>query len=70
MTGADFSQIEKKYTYLEVLEAPVKRGDKVGSIEFVLQGKNIGTVEIIATEDVEKAQYSDYLQNVIMDYLL
>lgn len=70
VTGADFSQIEKKYTYLEVLEAPVKRGDKVGSIEFVLQGKNIGTVEIIATEDVEKAQYSDYLQNVIMDYLL
>ena len=70
VTGADFSQIEKKYTYLEELEAPVRQGDKVGSIEFVLQGKSIGTVGIIATEDVEKARYSDYLQRVIMWYLL
>lgn len=70
VTGADFSKIEKKYTYLEELEAPVRQGDKVGSIEFILQGKNIGTVGIIATEDVEKARYSDYLQRVIMWYLL
>ncbi len=70
VTGADFSQIEKKYTYLEELEAPVRKGDKVGSIEFVLQGKSIGTVGIIATEGVEKAHYSDYLQRVIMWYLL
>ncbi len=70
VTGADFSQIEKKYTYLEELEAPVRQGDKVGSIEFVLQGKSIGTVGIIATEGVEKAHYSDYLQRVIMWYLL
>ena len=70
VTGADFSQIEKKYTYLEELEAPVKQGDKVGSIEFVLQGKSIGMVDIIAMEDVEKARYSDYLQRVIVWYLL
>lgn len=70
VTGADFSQIEKKYTYLEELEAPVRQGEKVGSIEFILQGKNIGTVGIIATEDVEKARYSDYLQRIIMWYLL
>ncbi len=70
VTGADFSQIEKKYTYLEELEAPVQRGDKVGSIDFVLQGKSIGMVDIIAMEDVEKARYSDYLQRVIMWYLL
>lgn len=69
VTGADFSKIEKKYIYLEELEAPIRQGDKVGSIEFILQGKNIGTVGIIATENVEKARYSDYLQRVIMWYL-
>lgn len=70
VTGADFSQIEKNYTYLENIEAPVQQGDKVGSIEFCLQGKNIGSVDIISLESVEKAGYMDYLQRVIVLYLL
>lgn len=70
VTGADFSQIEKQYTFLEDIEAPVKRGDKVGSIEFFLQGKKIGSVSILAIENVEKALYIDYLQRVVMSYLL
>lgn len=70
VTGADFSQIEKQYTYLEELEAPIQQGDKVGSIDFLLQGKEIGSVAILATENVEKARYIDYLQRVVMWYLL
>ena len=70
VTGADFSQIEKQYTFLEDIEAPVKRGDKVGSIEFFLQGKKIGSVSILAIENMEKALYIDYLQRVVMSYLL
>ena len=70
VTGADFSQIEKRYVFLEKLEAPVNQGDEVGSIEFLLQGKKIGDVSILAMENVEKAIYIDYLQRVIMRYLL
>ena len=70
VTGADFSQIEKRYVFLEKLEAPVNQGDEVGSIEFLLQGKKIGNVSILAMENVEKAIYIDYLQRVIMRYLL
>ena len=70
VTGADFSQIEKRYVFLEKLEAPVNQGDVVGSIEFLLQGKMIGNVSILAMENVEKAIYIDYLQRVIMRYLL
>lgn len=70
VTGADFSQIEKHYTYLEGLEAPVKHGDTVGSIDFMLQGKQIGSVAVLAAENVEKAQYIDCLQRVAMWYLL
>lgn len=70
VTGADFSQIEKQYTYLEGLEAPVQHGDTVGSIDFMLQGKQIGSVAVLAAENVEKAQYIDCLQRVAMWYLL
>ena len=70
VTGADFSQIEKKYTFLENLEAPIRQGDKVGNIEFFLQGKNIGNVSVLAVESVEKAFYIDYLQRIVMRYLL
>lgn len=70
VTGADFSQIEKNYVYQEDIEAPIQQGDKIGSIEFLLQGKNIGSTAILAMENVEKAQYIDYLQRVFMQYLL
>lgn len=69
VTGADFSQIEKNYVYRENLEAPIQQGDEVGRIEFMLQGKNIGSTSILAMENVEKAQYIDYLQRVFMWYL-
>lgn len=69
VTGADFSQIEKNYVYREDLEAPIQQGDEVGRIEFMLQGKNIGSTSILAMENVEKAQYIDYLQRVFMWYL-
>ncbi len=70
VTGADFSQIEKRYHYQEDLEAPIQQGDKVGSIEFLLQGKTIGEVAILSLESAQKAKYIDYLQRIFMWYLL
>lgn len=70
VTGADFSQIEKKYTFSEDLEAPLRQGDKVGNIDFFLQGRKIGNVSILTVENVEKAFYIDYLQRIVMRYLL
>lgn len=70
VTGADFSEIEKSFTYKERIEAPISAGDEVGSIAYRLQGKNIGSVPIIAAEPVEKAYYIDYLQRIIVWYLL
>lgn len=70
VTGADFSQIEKNYVYNEKLTAPVCEGDEVGRIEYMLQGKNIGSVAIVAMESVDKAHYLDYLQRIILQYLL
>lgn len=70
VTGADFSKIEKTYSYEEKVEAPVQKGDVVGAIEYQLQGKKIGSVPIVAACSVEKAHYLDYLQRIIFKYVL
>lgn len=70
VTGNDFSQIEKSLVYKERIEAPISAGDQVGSIEYKMQGKNIGSVAIVAAKDVEKAHYIDYLHRIILWYLL
>ncbi len=70
VTGADFSQIEKSYEYIESLEAPVSEGDEVGEIVYSLGGKRLGSVAIVAAETVERAYYFDYLKKVFGKYLL
>lgn len=70
VTGADFSQIEKNYVYEEQIGAPIHEGDEIGRIEYKLNGENIGSVAIVAQENIEKAHYIDYLQRMILSYLI
>lgn len=69
-SGADFSQIEKRYEYIQGLEAPVEKGMVAGKISYVLQGKELGSVKMITVESVEKAYYKDYLWILFKQYLL
>lgn len=67
VTGADLSQIEKERVIFEI-EAPVKTGDKVGEVRYCLQGKQIGTVDIVATLDVKKMTYAYSFEKVLEYY--
>ena len=51
---ANGRQIEKKITLSDTISAPIKAGDKVGEISFFEDGKEIYTVDISSSEDVEK----------------
>ena len=46
--------------------APVTRGDVLGQIVYTLDGKTVGSVDIIAAEDVRKADYMDYLLQMLL----
>ena len=59
--GADLSAITKEYKIQESVFAPVKKGDRAGCVSYVLNGKEIGTVDILVSKDVEKAGFLDYL---------
>ena len=68
--GNDLSGIEKIIDYPERVKAPVKEGEQVGVARYLLSGKELGTVPIIFTETVERANYFDCLLKVFSKFLL
>ena len=44
----------------ESLEAPVTAGTKLGTVSIVYEGVNYGTLEMIASDDVERSDYLYY----------
>lgn len=68
--GANLNGTERKINLEQKIAAPVKKGDKVGSIEYSLNGKVIGESDIIALEDVKKASFPDRLAKAAQALLL
>jgi D-alanyl-D-alanine carboxypeptidase (penicillin-binding protein 5/6) len=68
VNGIDFSQIEKSVIYRENLTAPIDEGEVVGEIVYKYSGGELGRVDMVAGEEVEKAYYIDYLKKILMKY--
>lgn len=68
--GASPDSIEKKISYLEKIVAPIEKGAKVGEITYVLDGKEIGKVDIISNQKVEKAGFIYSLKRLFEEFLL
>ena len=66
--GADFSTIEKQISLPEHINAPVKKGDKIGEAVYQIGTEKIGSVAIIAAEDITEAVFSDYLKEIFLRY--
>ena len=60
--GNNLDQIEKSTEYKENLKAPIKKGDVVGKIVYRLEGKEIGNIDLVSTENIKKANFLDYLK--------
>ncbi len=69
-SGANLNQIEKEETAEQPVRAPVKKGDVLGRLTYFLDGKEIGSVDILAAEDVEKAGFQDYLLEALGEFRL
>lgn len=63
--GSDLTAIEKNYKMENNLKAPVKSGDKAGSVVYTLEGKTIGSIDIITVENVREATYISVLEKVL-----
>ncbi len=64
-TGADLSGITRRVELAEALDAPVQKEQTIGKLVYELNGAEIGSVDIIAVDAVEKAGYLDYLKKIL-----
>ena len=59
-------KIKREILYKKSLTSPINEGEQIGSIEYTLSGKKIGTIPIVAAETVKKASYTDYLHKMLL----
>ena len=71
LTGKGLSkQIEKKINLPEKITAPISAGTKIGEINYTLNGTEIGKVDIIAGESIERISYMGILGRILKKYLI
>ena len=62
--GENFANIEKELILEENVEAPVGVGDVLGYLVYRLDEQELGRVEILAAQNVEKAGFFDYWKKI------
>lgn len=70
LKGVNKDDITKEVVMREDVEAPIAAGDKLGEITYSLNGKTIGSVAIVSTENIKKATYKDYFTKVLDYYFI
>lgn len=70
LKGRTADKITKKVTLSNSLTAPVKQGDQVGELVYYYDGKKIGSVPIVASEDVKEAKFKDFLEKTFKKFFL
>ena len=68
--GSNLSQVERVPELPEEVTAPVEKGDRIGRMVYVLNGREIGSTELMAADTVERAVYGDYIGQVFRIFLL
>lgn len=68
--GNDLNAVEKQLNLPETAQAPVSEGEKAGEVLYRLNGRTIGTVNVLYAGSVDAAGYRDYLLKVVTSLLL
>ncbi len=64
-TGENVNEITKKICLKEKAEAPVKKGDVMGTAEYYLGETKVGSVDIVAAEEVRKIVFFDCIKKLV-----
>lgn len=70
IAGSDLSGVEKVTDFPESIQAPVEEGAPAGQVRYLLNGTEIGSVQVLFAESVEKAGFGDYFKRVAGYFLL
>jgi len=69
-TGADLSGMERKVQIDKTRQAPIKKGEQVGKVTYLLNGKKVGEVAVQAQKKVGKMQFQHAFADVFQSFLL
>ena len=67
VSSEDKDKIERKIFLDSFLYAPIKQGDDVGRIEYILKGKTIGENKIVAVDSVNSKKENKNIFTMIKD---
>lgn len=67
--GSDPAGIKKTFELPESVKAPVKKDSIAGRAVYSLDGKEIGHVNILFTEDIAAAAYKDYFMKAMQFFM-
>lgn len=67
--GNDITTIDKEIRMLENIKAPIKEGDILGKSVYLMNGEEIGSIDIISCETIDKAGYRDFVGYIIKKFL-
>lgn len=67
--GSDLSGVTKAVELPESVKAPVEKGSVAGKAVYSLNGKEIGSIDILYTEDVKAAVYKDYFMKAFQYFM-
>lgn len=68
--GTAVDGMEKKVSYEKEIAAPVEKGTVVGKIAYYLGGKEVGSVDIVATEKIEKSGFAHFFMKMLKELWL
>lgn len=69
INGENTGDIESRIQVCEQIKAPVNKGDILGNITYMYNGENIGSVNILAGEDVKMAGYLDNIIKIFKQWV-
>ncbi len=69
-TGEDLGSIKKEWLCLKEIKAPVEKGQEIGKLTYTLNGRELGSISIRASDSIARAGYSNYVGKTFQYLLL
>lgn len=63
--SVDTEKIKSSVTYTDNFQAPLKEGSPAGKIIYSLDGKELGSVNLVIAENIKKAGYGDMIVQIM-----
>lgn len=70
MNGESLNDVEKRLELPEVIEAPVAKDQILGTLSYYHGNEKMGEVNILASEEVNAAEYIDYVERVWLAWMM